>query len=326
MKKTMTWMCLAALLTAAGCTNQFGSIVPPAVPKSATAHPLAPQALKILKAGLENDNSYIRTPAIEITAETGQKQFLPSVVQSTDHRAVTARFAAAVALGDMQCKSCRPVLQKKLDDENPNVRIAAAYSLVKIGDKKYQEMIRRALNSTDPTVKANAILLLGKLGDQEDLNRIRSIMHNNDEVEKVRFQALESLSRLGDPKVYREKIWPLLISKYHDDRVWGIRCMGALATPEAKTAVQTMLQDDILEVRLTAAEQLGQLGDRSGKDRVREYLEQTPNLDETSMANQMAVSAIGTIGDQALNAYLPKALASKSPIIQLIAAKAVLMQ
>jgi HEAT repeat protein len=102
--------------------------------------------------------------------------------------------------------------------------------------------------------------------------------------------------------------------------------MGVLGTPEAQTAVQTMLQDDVLEVRLAAAEQLGSFKDRSGIALVEEYFNQKPNLDETSLANQTAVAAIGKIRDPKLNVYLPGALASKSPIIRLIAAKSVLLQ
>lgn len=91
-------------------------------------------------------------------------------------------------------------------------------------------------------------------------------------------------------------------------------------------AIQTMLEDDVLEVRLAAAEQLGAFGDRSGVRLVRDYLQQGPDLDETTVANQMAITAIGTLKDPSLNVYLPTALASKSPLIRLLAAKSVLLQ
>ena len=101
--------------------------------------------------------------------------------------------------------------------------------------------------------------------------------------------------------------------------------MGLLGTPEAKTAIQTMLEDDVLEVRLTAAEQLGRLKDRSGRQIVKDYLAKA-NFDETTMANQTAVAAIGTIASDSLNAYLHQALSSRSPLIRLFAAQAVLIQ
>lgn len=323
-RRSLIGLCL--LLIFAGCQQELGPIFPPAQPKPPTIQSLAPKALEIVKTGLDDKNSFIRTHAVEVAAETDQKQFLAVLIKRTEDPVVTVRFSAVIALGDMQCRTCQPILRKKLEDKNPNVRIAAAYSLIKIGAGSDYTSIRQAMNSSDPTVAANAVLLLGKLGSRQDLARFYEILSDNDAPDKVRFQALESIARLGDLKVYRDKIWPLLISKYNDDRVWGIRCMGALGTSEAKTAIQTMLQDDVVEVRLTAAEQLGRLRDQSGKQVVQDYFSMQPNLDETTMANQMAVAAIGTIGAPSLNGYLPQALSSPSPIIRMVGAQAVLFQ
>lgn len=297
-----------------------------AEPEPETIRSLTPQALAVIKSGLDNSNSYVRTAAIEVAAQTRQEMFLPRIRQLADDPRVTVRFAALVAMGDMQCTSCRPILLEKLEDKNPNVRIAAAYGLAKTGALEYHEHIRKALRDSDPTVAANAALLIGKLGRREDLPLLQELMLSDKTTEKVLFQTVESMARLGDARVYRDKIWPLLISKYHDDRVWGIRCMGALKTPEAQMAVQTMLEDDVLEVRLAAAEQLAVFGDRSGVRLVRDYFQQRPDLDETTVANQIAVAAIGAMKDPSLNDYLPKALASKSPLIRLLAAKSVLLQ
>ncbi|MEJ5260894.1 MAG: HEAT repeat domain-containing protein [Anaerohalosphaeraceae bacterium] len=317
------WMCVLVC----GCDRAAGPVQGSGVQTSPQAvQALVPQALNVIKEGLDHPNSYIRTAAIEITAQTRQDMFLPRLMQLADDSKVTVRFAALVAMGDMQCTSCRPTLLKKLEDPNPNVRIAAAYGLFRIGVLEYRVRVLEALKNPNPTVAANAALLVGKMGKREDLPLLWELMTAGNPNEKVLFQAVESMARLQDPKVYRDKIWPLLISKYHDDRLWGIRCMGALGTPDAQTAIQTMLQDDVLEVRLAAAEQLGALEDRSGLYVVQDYFGRRPNLDETTVANQLAVSAIGTLREPSLNGHLSKALSSKSPIVRLMAAKSVLLQ
>lgn len=309
-----------------GCDTARGPIQPPSASAPQTIQTWVPQALNVVKDGLENPNAYVRTAAIEVAAQTRQEIFLPRIVQLADDPRVTVRFAALVAMGDMQCTSCRALLLKKAGDANPNVRIAAAYGLSKIGALDYWGNVLDSLRSSNPTVAANAALLVGKMGRRQDLPLLQELMVSGTTNEKVLFQTVESMARLGDARVYRDKIWPLLISKFHDDRLWGIRCMGALGTPEAQMAIQTMLEDDVLEVRLAAAEQLGQFADRSGLPLVREYFQQRPNLDETTLANQLAVAALGTLKDPALNGYLPKALAGKSPIIRLLAAKSILLQ
>ena len=80
----------------------------------------------------------------------------------------------------------------------------------------------------------------------------------------VVLQAAEAIAMLRDHRIY-PKLWTRLISAYADDRVIGIRAMGALGTDEAKNAIVTMLDDPVPEVRLAAAEQLGRLGDPTAK-------------------------------------------------------------
>jgi len=139
-------------------------------------------------------------------------------------------------------------------------------------------------------------------------------------------QTVESIARLGDQQMYRSKLWALQISKFADDRVIGIQGMGALNTIESRDAIATMLQDDVLEVRLAAAEQLARLGDNRGEKLVFDYFQTPPDLNKNDIANGMAVMAIGYLKSGQLNTFLTKALDSQSPYIQLLAAQSVLIQ
>ena len=106
----------------------------------------------------------------------------------------------------------------------------------------------------------------------------------------------------------------------------GIRGMGALNTPESRAAITTMLQDDVEEVRLAAAEELARLGDNRGEEEVLAYFKTTPDLNKAGIANGMAVMAIGYLKSDRLNALLPQAINSSNPYIQLLAAQSVLLQ
>ena len=88
-----------------------------------------------------------------------------------------------------------------------------------------------------------------------------------------------------------------------------------------------MLYDDIIEVRLCAAEELGRLGDRIGESEVLGYLKNQPhNTKETFIADGFAARAIGYIGTSTLTKFLPELLANRSTTVKLSAAQAVLMQ
>ena len=325
-------LCLSVLcLSLTGCDIPLDTRPEPVINKSATqsivsVKKLKPQALAILKKGLRHDNAYIRNHAVEVAAASNCRDMMPEILTCLGDSSTAVRFAAASAIGDMRCFGYEKQVKGLLNDTNENVQIAAAYALVKLNQPAYHQAIRQAAGSLDQTVRANAVLLLGKLGDRDDLDLLYSILYDSDSLDKVRLQTVESIARLGDERIYRSKLWALLISKYADDRVMGIRGMGALGTTEARNAILTMLQDDVTEVRLTAAEQLGQLGDNRGEEEVYRYFQTSPDLNRVDMANNMAVMAIGRIKSGRLNVHLPGALASQSEFIRLLAAQSVLLQ
>jgi HEAT repeat protein len=211
-------------------------------------------------------------------------------------------------------------------DEDQNVRIAASYTMSKLGSPEYALLIHKAIVSPNQSVRANAALLMGKGADSSVLKFLYWALRNKDSTDKVRFNAVEAIARLGDDRII-EKIWTMLISAYHDDRVFGCGVMGALGTAKAKEALLTMLDDDVLEVRLAAAEQLGMLRDKSGQEKVMEVF--SNNLrsglakDDVERANVRTALAIGRIATPALNRFLPELLQNESRLVRLAAAKAV---
>ena len=312
-------MILIALL-AAGCAQTTSAR------KTTHSQSLKPHAKTILLSGLKSKDARLRSAAIEIAVDTNQKDMLPQIIELTTDSTVPVRFAATIALGNMQCFSCEKTVRKSLNDPDVNVRIAAAYSLVKLNQPQFTERLRAAAKNSDQTVRANAALLMGKLDNPDNIELLYTILQARDSTDKVRLQTVESIARLGDERMYRSKLWALLISKFADDRVIGIRGMGALNTLDSQNAIITMLQDDIVEVRLVAAEQLARIGNKRGEEQVYTYFQTHPDLNKVGMANQTAVMAIGPLNSGRLNRQLQDAIDSQSPYIQLLAARSVLLQ
>ena len=325
MKSVLFGLVLIGLLNTA-CTEEQSRRPAGSQTGSVRVKTLKPRATVILEKALKSDNSHLRSAAIEVMVDTNQKDFLPEVTALTTDPIVPVRFNAMVALGDLRCRSCEKIMRKSLSDPDVNVRIAAAYALVKINQPKFIDQVRAAAKSSDPTVQANAALLLGKLGNPDNIELLYELLQDSNSSDKVRMQAVESIARLGDERMYRSKLWALLISKFADDRAIGIRGMGALNTAESRNAIRSALDDDVQEVRLVAAEQLARLGDTSGEEVVLTYFKTQPDLNTVGMASQMAVMAIGPLKSDRLNSQLPSALDSQSPYIQLMAARSVLLQ
>jgi HEAT repeat protein len=298
-----------------------------------------PTAEKNVSDGLKNSDGRIKANAIEVASSTGQVQFAPQIAELLKDPIVPVRFAAALGIGDLQYKTSEQTLQKFLDDPDLNVRIAAGCALYKFGNKQYLSIIKASAKQNDQTVRANAAMLLGKLKSTESLPVLYEIKDDPNSNDTSAFGATEAIARIGDEKIY-PKIWAMLISAYADDRYMGTRAMGSFGGTRGTDALLTMLEDEVPEVRLSAAELLGSLGDSSGTIVVLEYLTNTDQKDEKTdqkdgktdqkdekkvidMRNAIAALAIGQIGDAKLIEYLPKLLKSDSPFVRLAASKSV---
>ena len=152
-------------------------------------------------------------------------------------------------------------------------------------------------------------------------------MHDSASDDIAVYQAAKSRAMLGDKKIF-PRLWTLLISKFLDDRLDGVRAMAELRTLGARNALLTMLYDNEPEVRLFAAERLGMLDDPSGELEVLIFLNKyQPEADKKVEYRRsvLAALAIGRIGTPALIKFLPGLMKSDSKEVRLAAAQSVLI-
>lgn len=284
------------------------------------------QAYQIIQNALDDTNPVARVNAIEVIATTGQFRLMPKVERLLRDEFAPVRFASALAIGDMRYSQAKSSLSPLLKDRDVNVVVAASYSMGKLGSTEYFEVVRKAIQNNDQTVRANAAFLLGKTGDKSSLDILKSAQEDKNSNDKVRFQILEARARLGDTEVL-QKLWAIVYSAFADDRIMGIRAIGLLGTSKARDILVTKLDDDVLEVRLAAAEQLGKLQDRIGESEVLEVFEKnlTVGLDAEAIerANVLTALAIGEICTPDLENFLPQLLKNESKFVRIAAAKAV---
>jgi len=317
-------LCVAML---AGCEDVQQTGIGPKVSQVADMNGLTMQAYRIILESLSDRHPSIRANAIEVVAETGQIKLIPKVQRLLADEVAPVRFAAALAIGDLEYSFGADSLKQFFKDEDSNVKIAACYAMVKLGFPQYREVLRRAIGSEDQTVRANAAFLLGKSGDREALKLLWWAMRDKDSEDKVSFQAAESIAMLGDDRIY-PKLWTMLLSVYADVRVTGVKAMGALGTRDSRNALLTMLDDKVLEVRLAAAEQLGRLKDPAGEPEVLDVFSRKLTVGMEGIGrervNVLTASAIGRIATPALMKHLPDLLKDESKAVRIAAARAVL--
>ena len=284
------------------------------------------EASRIIQDALADINPLVRVNAIEVIATTGQIRLMPKVQRLLQDEFTPVRFAVALAIGDLEYSLAKNSVSRLLKDEDVNVIVAASYAMGKLGSTEYFEVIRKAISSDDQTVRANAVFLLGKTGDKSALKLLKWAQEDKNSNDKVRLQVLEARARLGDEEVL-QKLWAIVYHTFADDRIMGVRAMGLLATSKARDIIVTKLDDNVLEVRLTAAEQLGKLGDRIGESEVLDVFNKNLaiGLDKqaSERVNVLTALAIGQICTPSLEKFLPQLLKNESKFVRIAAAKAV---
>lgn len=287
---------------------------------------LMPEALQIIRKGLADADPQVRANTIEVVAATKQIGLMPKVHRLLRDEIVPVKFLAVLAVGDLQYSLAEREVQLLLKDKDENVRIAAAYALSRLGSAEHFKVLGSAITSKDQTVRANAALLLGKSGDKSSLRFLNWALQDKDSDYKVRFQVVEAIARLGDERIL-PRLWAMAFSGYGEDRIVAIRAMGALGTAKAKEVLITKLDDDVLEVRLAAAEQLGKFGDPIAEPEVLDVFTKDiiANLDKKDLerVKKLAALAIGQIGTNNLQRFLPQLLMDESKFVRIAAAKAV---
>lgn len=285
------------------------------------------RAWQIVQDGLADDNPRVRANAIEIVAETQRIEFADEIEKLLKDDFVPVRFAAILAVGDMGYQPAKKTVKQLLADSDENTKIAAAYAMNKFGSSEAFGLLGKAISSKDQTVRANAVVLLGKSGNKNALGPLRWALRDEGSDIKVKLLVAEALAMLGDEQILKQKLWAMIYSTYTEDKIIGIRAIGALGTRQAKEILITKLDDEILEVRLAAAGQLGKLGDKTAEPEVLEVFEKnliaTLEPDRRQQARRLTALAIGHIGTKRLSRFLPELLKNDSKFVRLAAAGAV---
>jgi HEAT repeat protein len=281
----------------------------------------------IIAAGMRSTDERIRSNAVEAVSVSGDSKLVGEAAALLIDPSAIVKFSAAVVIGDMNQAQYKEKLVELTKDKDLNVMLAGNYALCKMGDETcFKKITEIAENSKDQTVRANAAMLLGKLGKKESLPLLYRIKDSEDSTNAAAFNATEAIAKMGDEKIYK-KIWAMLISVFADDRYMGAQAMAAFGGTRGAGALASLLDDDVNEVRLAAAGQLGTLDDKSGSGTIKQYLSgPVPEPKEVAdRCNVLAAIAIGQIKDENLAIYLPKMLKNSNPYVQLAASKSLLM-
>ncbi len=278
---------------------------------------------------IQSNNAYLRCHALETLALAKIDLDSPALIHERMFDNATAvRFAAAMAAGDMQDYSAKPLLEQMLRENNPSVKMAAAYALEKMGDKRFSKWYDKILMGNDDNYSSQACLILGRLGNkgirQNSRSKLWRVIQKDNQSAAVRLQAAESLAKLGDKTILKN----LLVyssSGFASDRILAISGLSYLTDNAVHSMLAALAEDDQIEVQLSAIRALKHLAEPKHVALMRSsltYADPEGNSQNEDRVKGLALLAVGSVGNQEDAVMLYKGMDAPSHYIQIAAARA----
>jgi HEAT repeat protein len=232
-------------------------------------------ALDPLIATLRDANAGIRANAAWALGRIDNGKALAPLVGLFRDGDVRVREAAVVATGRIDSVSSIPALMRVLqNDEAASVRRVAAWALGKKGAREAADVLATQLGKeSDARVREMIAWALAETGARSGTAALTSALRR-DEDDDVRETAAWALADLGDRSAV-----DALGSAAESDRSSRVRGTAAWAIGQlhgngtkAPSGLLKVLKDDSDDARLKAAWALGQVGDASAVDAIRDAL------------------------------------------------------
>jgi HEAT repeat protein len=228
------------------------------------------------------------------------KRDIKGLVEALRYRDHVIGASAAEKLGELGDSGAVEPLIAALKDTKARVREAANRSLGKLGDRRAVEPIIAALKDSNVWVRTAAASALGELADVRAIEPLMAILKVEEGDASVLNEARRAMVAMG-----ASAIGPFMAMLKEPKSAARRRAEDALkeiGSPAVEALIEA-LKDNNRDVRWTAVNTLGQIGDRRAVEPLTAVLQ-----DEDSNMRWNAIRALGNLNDDYGNKVLSTTL------------------
>ncbi|MEX0885459.1 MAG: HEAT repeat domain-containing protein [Phycisphaeraceae bacterium] len=315
--------CLVALLGISALVTMACTSPSPAADGPATLGEAREAALAQVRSSADSRDPILRANALEAIAP------LPDEARALAERGVedsnhVVRFAALMLVGDLALEPLGEAALERLDDDSYHVRAAAIYAARAAGQEVDATPLARMLAAPDPGLRSNVAIVLGRMGDRSASPMMHELasapMPRVDELHAslVRIQIAEALVKLGEAEAL-SAIRAAAYSHFDEIRVLALSMMGQLNDRRMAPAMEYMLEDQPIEIRLAAAEALARMGSGVGLEAMLDGAD-----DDVTAVRAQAAFGLGMVDDTEATEALLKLLEDDEEQVRLSAAASII--
>ncbi len=336
---TVVSACLASLLLA-GCGGD-----PQPTIDSRTARL---DALSALRQASEAPDAVTRANAIEAMSRTLGADSGAVYKEALGDQYPAVRFAAAMAIGEVQYASAKPLLMQMAMDKGHNAKVepdkrvycAVIFALHRLGVQTHTGDLYPLLFDDEKEVRANAAMVMGRLGNPSAMTPLKT-RQQHEQDPSVELQLVEALAILGDSR-NSNILESYTKMQFLDDRLVAISAMEKIRSPRSEQVLRSLTSDkQPPRVRVAAAGGLARLGfaDEDLYELCTQAAQQPEKVFDKAFASERTVSEVEIYSLQRLAAMslgwfdhymtvsvLHPLLGSNDGSVRVAAAMSILMQ
>jgi HEAT repeat protein len=277
---------------------------------------LRAKAREELLAGLNDTDPVLRCNCIEALSKVDPTDASAVVMKDLSAQSDMVRFAAVVAAGQMKLVDAYQPLLGMVDDPSPQVQAAVLFALHRLGDTRRSHELEHLAASADPHVRGTVAFVVGLLKEPSAAKMLTTLLA--DRSPAVRIQAAEALWRIGNQRGLEDLV-AFSISGYPDDQMIALPAIAETGDQRVIQHIRGQLDNDYIEVSLSAARALGMLGSDEGWN-----IAVPAATSSDPRQRSLAALAMGAIGRTDLQPYLKQLIKDKEPAVRISAATAIL--
>ncbi len=167
-------------------------------------------------------------------------------VSDTNVRVRYAAVSQLSSLGNQNLETALSLLKVALADIEPDIQAAAADSIGALKlTQAYEELEALYRRTPEWLVSFSVIAALGELGDPRSFDLLKEALNSDSDL--VKTAAIGSLGELGDVRAV-ELLTPCASNPDWQIRYRVVQALGRLDTPEARSTIETLAQDETEQV------------------------------------------------------------------------------
>jgi HEAT repeat protein len=276
---------------------------------------------------LIKDSDAVTCTAIEALGRIGSRKAIPSLIIELDSPNAFVRVASVKALSRLDAREAIPKMMVMIKGKELNIQKIALIAYSKLATQEDIQQFKEFSTSDILHEKLTAIKVLARLLGEQFMPELYKMLKDKDK--HIRIAVVESMTDIAENSektnlfgkspsfiaVVKSSLYPMLQDRSRDVRIIICKALTQLSSYEDISKLRSMLESDVIDIKIASAEALAKLVCSEGSSTLKEIFR------DNGRKGQMALDALIRLEDRTIIPELTEMVRNENPIFQKLAVR-----